>query len=78
MTRETAEEVMKEEIAIIEGCLAIPSSGNQEQDEAYIHDAAVTNAMVAANFCPNGHGEMLKDENKRTQTCLQCGFIQFS
>lgn len=76
MTRARAEELMAEEIKTLEQCLAIPSSGNREQDEAYIHEAAVSNAMVAANFCPNGCGEMFRNEALNTQTCLTCNFVQ--
>ena len=77
-SREQAEIEMAAEIHRIEKCLAMPTTGNREQDEAYLHDAATTSAMIAANKCPNGCGEMVVHQVNKTKICPKCGFSYHS
>lgn len=72
MTKNQAREVIKDEIEVILGSIAMPTTGNNEQDQAYLEDHAVSKAMIAANFCPNGCGEMSKNE------CLKCNFTHYT
>lgn len=43
---------------MIQKSLAMPTTGNDEQDDAHLHDAARSTAMIAAGFCPNGCGPL--------------------
>lgn len=70
--RSQAEANMAAEIETLVKGLSMASTGNREQDEAYLHEAALTTAMIAAGKCPNGCGEMTKGE--RGQSCGDCGF----
>jgi hypothetical protein len=76
MTRAEAKLRMKQEILLLRESLAMPTTGNREQDDAHLTDAAISSALIAANFCPNGCGEM--DNNIPGQaSCPKCGFTLF-
>lgn len=66
--------MMRDEIALAKSSLAMPSTGNAEQDDATLHDCARSTCMIAAGFCPNGCGEMNVDEAMQTKSCPACGF----
>lgn len=72
MTKEKADEVMRDEIAMAKRSLAMPTTGNEEQDDATLHDAARSTCMIAAGHCPNGCGPMTKTETG--QECPACHF----
>jgi Pyruvate/2-oxoacid:ferredoxin oxidoreductase delta subunit len=59
-------------IAMAKQGLAMQTTGNTEQDDAHIHDAARSTCMIAAGFCPNGCGEL--HEVGQHQVCIKCGF----
>lgn len=72
MTKEEAERVLRDEIEAIYFSLAMPTSGNEEQDQAQLFSSARSTAMIAAGYCPNGCGELHEVGSYRT--CLACGF----
>ena len=72
MTRAQAKVEMAAEIRAIKGAIAMPTTGNAEQDEAHLEDAAVSMAMREAAFCPNGCGSM--KVLYPLAECVGCGF----
>lgn len=77
MTRSVAQEIMKDEIEKIIPCIAVPSSGNEEQDEARAYEQATTLAMMASGYCPNGCGlmrEVLTEAHLIQHECPKCHF----
>lgn len=78
MTREEAKIKFRDELPVVARSLAMPTTGNREQDEAHIHDVALSTCMITAGFCPNGHGKMDKDikvaTKSKTSRCPVCEF----
>jgi hypothetical protein len=58
MTKEQAEEVLKDEIALAKRGLMIPASGNPAEDQKRLHNSARSMCMIVAGFCPNGCGKV--------------------
>ena len=53
--------------------LAIPSSGDPEKDRAELLNAALHQARMAENCCPNGCGSMVWDD-PYNRHCPACNF----
>ena len=54
--------------------IAIPSSDDPEKDQAEIRDAAIHQARMEENICPNGCDSMVWDD-PNTRHCPKCGFV---
>lgn len=84
MTRDEASVRMVDEIEALKRTLVVPSTGNAEQDDAKLDQAATTAAMLAADFCPNGcgdnHWESIQTpaQGQIGRVCERCGFNHFS
>lgn len=54
--------------------LAVPSSGDDAADQAALMDAALHQARMDENVCPNGCGQMTWDD-PHTRHCEVCKFV---
>jgi hypothetical protein len=57
------------------GHIAIPSTGNPDEDRKQLASAELYQQRMDANVCPNGCGPMSWDDDPHTRHCSICGFV---
>ena len=65
---------MRDDLAKRAARLATPSSGDPEKDQADLLGAALHQARMEQNCCPNGCGQMVWDDPHKRH-CPECKFV---
>ena len=57
--------------------IAIPTTGNREQDEALLRDFTVSQDFLDRGLCPNNDGGKMVEAEPGEWHCTVCPFVQF-